>query len=58
MVNVSGSHFKNVCVQVLTAEACLGLSDGRFKQTDISDTVTAAVSIDLILMRFDDVIEG
>lgn len=42
----------------MTAEACLGLSDGRFKQTDISDTVTAAVSIDLILMRFDDVIEG
>ena len=57
MVNVSGGHFKIVCVQVLTAEACLGLSDGRFKQTDISDTVTAAVSIDLILMRFDDVIE-
>jgi hypothetical protein len=41
MVNVSGSHFKNVCVQLLTAKACLGLSDGRFKQTDISDTVKA-----------------
>ncbi|MCU0721090.1 MAG: hypothetical protein MUC83_15375 [Pirellula sp.] len=48
MIKVSGSHFKNVCVQVLTTEACLGLSDGRFKQTDISDTVTATVGIDLI----------
>jgi len=58
MIKISGSHFKNVCMQVLTAEACLGLSDGRFKQTDISGTVTAAVGVDLILMRLDDVIEG
>ena len=36
----------------------LGLSDGRFEQTDISDTVTAAVGIDLILMGFDDVVRG
>ena len=56
MIKISGSHFKNVCVQILASKACLGLSDGGFKQPDISDTVTAAVGIDLILMRFKNVI--
>ena len=58
VIKISGSHFKNVCVQVLAAEASLGLSDGRFKQSDIAYTVTAAVGLDLVLMRFEDVIQG
>jgi hypothetical protein len=58
MIKIRSSHFKKVCVQVLTAEACLGLSDGRFKQSDIASTVTAAVGLDLVLMRFEDVIQG
>ena len=58
MVKIRSSHFKKVCVQVLTAEARLGLSDGRFKQSDIAYTVSATVGLDLVLMRFEDVIQG
>jgi hypothetical protein len=58
MAKIRRSHFKKVCVQVLTAEACLGLSDGRFKQSGIAYTVTATVGLNLALMRFEDVIQG
>jgi hypothetical protein len=58
MIKVSRSHFKNVCMQVLAVEAYLGLSNGRLKQTGISYTVTPPVGIDLILMRFKEVIQS
>ena len=54
----SGSVAESASSSHAAAEASLGLSDGRFKQSDIAYTVTAAVGLDLVLMRFEDVIQG
>jgi len=53
-----GSVAESASLSHAAAEASLGLSDSRFKQSDIAYTVTAAVGLDLVLMRFEDVIQG
>jgi hypothetical protein len=57
MIKLCSRHLKDIRVQKLTTEAGFRLSYSRFKQPDISDTLTAAVGINLILVRLEDVIQ-